>query len=134
IIGASFTINQVPYTIAGIAPPGFFGDTLGPDPPNFWLPLATEPALNGQNSLLNQRFHWLYIIGRLKPGAQAAKVQSEVTVELQRWLSTQTELAAFERSELGKQHIILAPAGGGVARLQTETAAGLRLLAAISGL
>ena len=87
VIGATFTINQMPYTVAGIAPPGFFGDSLRPDPPDFWLPLATEPALNGQNSLLNRPgLHWLYIIGRLKPGARPASVQSEVTVELERWL------------------------------------------------
>ncbi len=33
VIGAAFTINQTPYTIAGIAPPGFFGDRVRPDPP-----------------------------------------------------------------------------------------------------
>ncbi len=135
VIGATFTINTMPYTVAGIAPPGFFGDSLRPDPPDFWLPLATEPALDGQNSLLNRPgLHWLYIIGRLKAGARPAGVQSEVTVELQRWLSAQPDLTAHDRSELGKQHIILAPAGGGVANLQSDYKAGLRLLMTIAGL
>ncbi len=135
VIGSTFTINTMPYTVAGIAPPGFFGDQLRPDPPDFWLPLATEPALTGQNSILNRPgLHWLYIIGRLKPSAKPASVQSEVTVELQRWLSAQPDLTAHDRSELGKQHIVLAPGGGGVANLQAETAAGLRLLMVISGL
>src|SRR5690348_14477010 len=31
VIGTSFTIDGFPYSIAGIAPPGFFGDTLRPD-------------------------------------------------------------------------------------------------------
>ena len=53
VIGATFMINQMPYTVAGIAPPGFFGDQLRPDPPDFWMPLATEPGLNKQNSILN---------------------------------------------------------------------------------
>jgi len=134
VIGATFTINQLPYTVVGIGPPGFFGDTLRADPPDFWLPLATEPALNGQNSFLNRQFHWLYIIGRLKPGARAASVQSKVTVELQQWLSAQPDLTAHDRSELGKQHIVLAPAGGGVASLQDGATAGLRLLMIIAGL
>src|SRR6266568_1835126 len=78
VIGATFTINTMPYTVAGIAPPGFFGDSLRPDPPDFWLPLATEPALDGQNSLLNRPgLHWLYIIGRLKAGARPANLQSD---------------------------------------------------------
>jgi predicted permease len=135
VIGAIFTINTMPYTVAGIAPPGFFGDQLRPDPPDFWLPLATEPALRAQNSILSREWdNWLYIIGRLKPGAQPLRVQSEVTVELQRWLSAQPDLTAHDRSELSKQHIVVAPAGGGVASLQQETAAGLRLLMIISGL
>jgi len=135
VIGATFTINTMPYTVVGIAPPGFFGDSLRPDPPDFWLPLATEPALAGQNSLLkNASLHWLYIIGRLKPSARPASVQSEVTVELQRWLAVQPDLSAHDRSELGKQHIVIAPGGGGVAILQQETAAGLRLLMITSGL
>jgi predicted permease len=134
LIGTTFTINTVPYTLAGIAPPGFFGDSLRPDPPDFWLPLATEPTLNGQNSLLHRGFHWLYVIGRLKPGARPASVQSEVTVELQQWLSTQPDLTAHDRSELSKQHIALAAGGGGVANLQGDYQAGLRLLMSIAGL
>jgi predicted permease len=135
VVGANFTMNTIAYTVVGIAPPGFFGDQLRPDPPDFWLPLATEPALSGQNSLLNNPgLHWLYIIGRLKPGARPASVQSKVTVALQHWLSTQPDLTPHDRSELGKQHIIVAPGGGGVANLQQETAAGLRLLMTISGL
>ena len=135
VIGATFTINTVPYTVAGIAPRGFFGDSLRPDPPDFWLPLATEPALNGQNSrLLRLGSNWLYIIGRLKLGALPASVQSEVTLELQRWLGAQPYLTAHDRSELSKQHIILAPAGSGVASLQSDYKAGLRLLMSIAGL
>ena len=38
VIGAAFTINQIPYTIVGIAAPGFFGDRLRADPPDFWMP------------------------------------------------------------------------------------------------
>src|SRR5208337_176424 len=135
VIGATFIINTIPFTVAGIAPPGFFGDTLRSDPPDFWLSLSTEPALNGQNSVLNRAgMHWLCIIGRLKPGAQPASVQSELTAELQHWQGAQPDLTAQNRSELGKQHVVLVPGGGGVARLQADSATGLRLLMAISGL
>ncbi|MBA0088194.1 MAG: ABC transporter permease [Acidobacteria bacterium Pan2503] len=134
VIGATFTVNTMPYTVAGIAPPGFFGDTLRPDPPDFWLPLATEPALSGQNSLLHRGFHWLYIIGRLKSGASRTAVQSELTVELQQWLGVQSGLTDHDRSEIAKQHIVLAPGGGGVANLQNDYKTGLRLITMLSGL
>jgi MacB-like periplasmic core domain len=38
-VGGTFTINTMPYTVVGIAPPGFFGDTLRSDP----LPISGCP-------------------------------------------------------------------------------------------
>ena len=135
VVGASFNINQIPYTVVGIAPSGFFGDRLTDSPPDFWLPLATEPALTQQNSVLNSAGdHWLYIIGRLTPGAKPAAVQSKVTVELQQWLTAQPDLSAYHRTQLPKQHITLAPAGGGILNMEYETASGLRVLMIVSGL
>jgi hypothetical protein len=63
LIGATLNINTGAYSVAGVAPPGFYGDTLRSDPPDFWLPLNMEP---------NRRLHrsdleWLYLIGRLRP-------------------------------------------------------------------
>ncbi|HXJ91907.1 MAG TPA: ABC transporter permease [Terriglobia bacterium] len=135
LIGATVDINTVPYTVVGIAPPGFFGDQVRANPPDFWLPLATEPALNGPGSILDHPGdHWLYAIGRLKPGVKPAAIQSEVTVELQQWLGVQPDLQPRERADLGKQHVTVVPAGGGVKNLEQETKDGLRLLMVISGL
>ena len=135
VIGATFNVDQVPYTVAGIAPPGFFGDQLRPDPPDLWMPLSTEIAHDGQNAILNNPgMHWLYIIGRLKPGARAGGVQSEATVQLQQWLSSRPDLTARDRALLGKQHVVVVRAGGGVQNMQQDAGAGLRLLMAISGL
>ncbi|HEX5412258.1 MAG TPA: ABC transporter permease, partial [Terriglobia bacterium] len=135
VVGSTFVVNMVPYTVVGIAPPGFFGDTLRSDPPDFWLPLSTEPVLNGQNSILkNPGLHWLHVIGRIKPGARPAAVQSEATTELQRWLAAQPDLTAYERTQLSKQHIVVAPGGEGVASMQDQVHDGLRLLMIIAGL
>ena len=135
VIGSTFVMNMVPYTVVGVAPPGFFGDTLRADPPDFWLPLSTEPTLNGPNSILNNpALNWLHVIGRMKPGVQPAKVQSEVTTELQRWISSQPNLTGYDRSQIGKQHIVIAPGGEGVASMQEQARSGLRLLMIIAGL
>src|SRR5690348_2773628 len=135
VVGSTFVVNMVAYTVVGITPPGFFGDTLRSDPPDFWLPLATEPVLNGQNSILkNPGLHWLHVIGRLKPGARPAAVQSEVTTELQRWLGAQPDLTAYERTQLGKQRIVIGPGGEGVASMQDQAHDALRLLMIIAGL
>jgi len=135
VIGAAFNINTVPYTLVGVAPPGFFGDQVRADPPDFWLPISTEPAIHGKENFLNRPdTDWLYIIGRLKSGARPLAIQSKVTVELQHWLSSRPDLTAYDRSQLSKQHIVVVPAGGGVANLEQDTAKGLHLLTVISAL
>jgi predicted permease len=135
LVGAAVTINQMPYTVAGIAPPGFFGDRLRSDPPDFWLPVATEPELNGQNSILKgPGTHWLYIFGRLKPGSHPAGIQAKVTAQLQQFLRAQPALTAQDGLKIGKQQIHITQAGGGVNSLQSDTTAGLRLLTVISAL
>ena len=135
VIGSTFFINTMPYTVAGIAAPGFFGDRLQADPPDFWLPLINEPALHGQNSLLNHADeHWLYVIGRLKPGARPASVQAKVTAELQQWICGQPDLEARNIPDIPKQHVNVVPGGVGVQLLQGEVKDGLRLLVVLAGL
>ena len=41
IVGSTLFVGQVPYTVVGIAAPGFFGETLRSDPPDLWMPLST---------------------------------------------------------------------------------------------
>src|SRR5947207_2919569 len=127
VIGATFDLNQVPFTIVGVTPPGFFGDTLRSDPAELWIPL--------RNSGVDRQTEWLYIMGRLKSGVDPAFVQSRLTVELQQWLNAnQDVIPAEERNEIGRQHIRLTAAGGGVDRLRETYSAGLRLLLTLSGL
>ena len=134
LIGSTLMINQRPFSLVGIAARGFFGETLRPDPPDLWMPLSTEPLIDKDRPLLTSEFQWLYAIGRLKPGAQLARVQSEVTLELQRWLASQTNLSPEDRAKLGAEHIVLAPAGAGVASLQEQNRTVLRFLLTIAGI
>ncbi|MEJ2007760.1 MAG: ABC transporter permease, partial [Acidobacteriota bacterium] len=135
VIGGTFIIDTVPFTIVGVAPSGFFGDSLGPDPPAFWLPLSTEPEVYGQVSLLNRPGeNWLYIVGRLKPNAKPTRVQSELTIELQHWLGAHPGLPFFKPSKLTEQRIALAPAANGVGGIQEGARTPLRLLMLITGL
>src|SRR5437763_9278856 len=65
VIGSTLNINGVPCAIAGVAPPGFYGDTLRSHLPDFCLPLAGDPE---KWRLPNAAVEWLYLVGRLKPG------------------------------------------------------------------
>jgi len=134
VVDATIIINTMPYTIAGVAAPGFFGARLESDPPDFWLPLNNEAVLHGQNSHLNNADeHWLFIIGRMKPDAVPRSVQAKLTTELRQWISAQPNLEARRLPEIPKQHINLVPGGGGIQALQGESKEGLRLLFVLAG-
>ncbi len=136
LIGSTFVIEGQPVTLIGIAPPGFFGDTLRDNPPDFWLPLQQEPLYNGQNALMkNQMSNWLYVIGRLRPGASVNGLDARLTPVLQRWLRNEDPIPAEFRSQINPdiphKYVRLAPAGAGVARMKEDYGASLRILLSV---
>ena len=128
IVGRPITLNGVAATIVGVAPEGFFGDTMRPNPTEIWIPLSSEPVLQPAAKLLDAKpLHWLYAMGRLKPQAEIAPLQSRLTSTLQHWL-TVNELTASERAEIPRQHINIVPAASGIGTMQSAVAPSLRLL------
>jgi len=134
VVGGSFTFNGHPFTIVGVAPPGFFGDRLQ-NTPAFWIPLANEPLINGGNGILDfPQQDWLDVIGRIAPGADAKAIEARMQVELQQCLlSPVAKLRPEERALVPKQTLHLSPGGAGVQMLRDEYQAGLHLLMWISG-
>jgi predicted permease len=130
IIGSTIYIQAKPFTVAGIAPPGFFGDRVTNTPPDFWAPLATEPYLYGSGSNLHHAdTTWLYPLGRVRPGTDIGSLQIKLSVALRQWLATRPNLAA---AEIAKQHVTIVPAGGGIQNLQQEAGASLKMLMILS--
>lgn len=135
VLGSNLVINGHAFAIVGIAPPGFFGDRISSDPPDIWMPLAMEPLLQGDRSLLNNaEENWLYLIGRAGPGFQREAVQAQLTTELRQWLTSVPVLTPKQRSEIGKQSIKLGPGGGGIANLKAAYKQGLYMLTVASAL
>lgn len=125
VIGAAFNINTVAYTVVGVAPPDFYGDTLRSDPPDFWLPLATNP----DRWLFGQQYEWLYLIGRLRPDLTSKQAQARLTVELQEWLGSHREvIPERDWKDIAQQYIRLTPADRGVEQMQATYDIGLRLM------
>jgi predicted permease len=130
IVGSTIFIQARPFTVAGIAPPGFFGDRITTGPPDFWTPLSTEPYVNGPGSILHQAdMNWLYPMGRVRPGTNIGSLQAKLSAALRQWLATRPDLAA---SEIAKQHVVIVPAGGGIQNLQQGTGASLKMLMILS--
>src|SRR3954447_8330139 len=47
VVGSNLIVEGHPFTVVGVAAPGFFGETLRGDPPDLWLPVNQEPLLSG---------------------------------------------------------------------------------------
>jgi putative ABC transport system permease protein len=77
VIGATFMLNGLPFTVIGVAPPGFYGDRME-RAPAFWLPLNAEAMIDGPNNLLQfPEANWLDLIGRLAPGADSKAIEAQ---------------------------------------------------------
>ena len=128
-------LNGVSFTVVGIAPPGFFGDRIVSDPPEFWIPFSTEPLLREGRSLLKDpNPAWLYVIGRVKPGTDLKSLEAQMNVELHQWLSTVPKLIFNTPADIPKQKVRLGPGGGGIANLKENFKQGLYMLMGASAL
>jgi predicted permease len=134
VIGGSFILNGMPFTVIGIAPPRFYGDRMESSPA-FWLPLNAEAMIDGSSNLLQfPQQDWLDLIGRIAPGADAKKIEAQLQLELKQWLlSPVSKLETRERELVPKQTLHLSPGGAGVQMMRDEYQSGLHLLMWISG-
>ena len=128
VIGAVFNLSDSPFTVVGITPPGFFGDTLRSDPPDFFLPLATEG-----DDINKPETHWLDLIGRIRPGAAPVSIEAEMRVELKQWLRSHwAEMSANDRAKFPQQTLFLSPGGAGITSMREEYEHWLQILMMVS--
>jgi len=139
VVGSTFIAEGHPLTVIGVAPPGFFGETLESDPPDIWVPLQQEPMMNAEGSLLRQPVSaWLRMIGRLRPGASIDGMAPRVTGVLRQWLQNDSGYPANWMPDvirmLPKQVLNVVPAGAGVAVMKEEYGRSLQILLSVCGL
>jgi predicted permease len=139
VVGSTFIVEGHPFTVIGIAPSGFFGETLRGDPPDIWIPVQQEPMLDGDSALLHQSISaWLRMIGRLRPGASIAGMSPRLTGVLRQWMKNDAGYPANWMSEVDRilpnQMINVVPAGAGVAVMKEEYGRSLQILLSVCGL
>src|SRR5260370_16076831 len=77
-IGQPVLVDNVPFTVIGVAPPEFFGvDPAGA--PDLYLPLHTNLLVDGARAARiysDGNFYWIEKMGRLPPGVSMAQAQA----------------------------------------------------------
>jgi predicted permease len=134
IIGAVFNLDDKPFTIVGIAPPGFFGDTLRNPPADFFLPLNMEPYVDVEADLDFPFQHWLELIGRIQPRANPAVIEAEMRENLKQWLLAHwDQMSANDHVRFPEQTLYLSPGGSGITSMRERYERWLQTLIVTSG-
>jgi predicted permease len=136
-VGQSMLINNVAFTVAGVAPAEFFG--VDPElVPDFYVPMhsnlllgAGDPYGFSPADYLNQNYYWLQVMARLRPGVTMAEAEAQLALQFQRWVATTAE-NDVQRSNLPA--LYLRQGGGGLDTLRRRFSRPLYVLMTLVGL
>ena len=105
ILGQTLYVKGLPFTVVGVAPPGFEGADPGQPSMDLWLPLQKNPALNPWGRAAGDNVHyqspnWLCLltIGRLRPGVSPQGGVAALTPDFRRTLAEASPVDPRDRA------------------------------------
>jgi predicted permease len=99
VIGRSISVNNVPLTVIGVAPPRFDGEIVG-QRTEIWIPLTLQPILTPHRPWLEGRdINWLLAMGRLVPGVSERQAAAEITALVHRVFDEQASAGRSRQPE-----------------------------------
>ncbi|HTX38883.1 MAG TPA: ABC transporter permease [Bryobacteraceae bacterium] len=121
--GRSVLINGAPFTVVGVAPPGFFGVDPGASP-DVYLPMHANVPLGRRSpsgfraqDYLAENYYWIQVMGRLRPGVTLAQAQAVLAPQFHEWVASTAHTAA-ERAHLPALEVT--PGAEGLSTLRRE--------------
>ena len=118
-IGQPVLVDNIPFTVIGVAPPEFFGV----DPaaaPDLYLPLHTNLLVDGARAASmypDENFYWIEMMGRLRPGVSMAQAQAALAPRFHQWVAA-TATTDGERAKLPA--LLLNPGAAGLGSLRRQ--------------
>ena len=138
VVGRKISLNAYPFTVVGVAAPGFAGLLKGQNVDVF-VPIAMKRELTPEwNGLVERDIMWLNIFARLKPGI--SREQAEAAIQAPYRSILEAEIASIKnpratfRDKYLRQRISLRPAAQGINLLSQSWAKPLLVLAGCVGL
>jgi predicted permease len=132
IVGRTVRLNGRSFTIVGVGPLSFTGEVVG-SPTDIWLPLSTQPFLQGQSRLTRANSNWLLALGRLAPGVSLERARGELTSVAQQAL-TEFQPGTATIAAPRTPQLPVGPGGRGFSWIRKNVAAALFALMAVVGL
>jgi predicted permease len=135
-VGQSIAVNNVPFTVAGVAPPGFFG--VDPSAaPDFYIPIRTGLLLRQEfgaghaKAFIDQNYYWLEMMARLSPGVTLPQARSALGPLFNRWADS---TAANERERAKLPELLVREGVTGLDTLRRKYSKPLYVLLAMATL
>jgi predicted permease len=140
VVGRQIAINGKQMTIVGVTPKGFSGTTLGARPCVF-VPLSMVGVITGDQGADRRDDHWVYLFGRLKPGATTEQASASVNRvyhalinDVEAPLQSGTGMSPKTLAEFKAMKITMADGRKGQSTMMSQTRSPLTLLFAITGM
>jgi len=136
VLRKKLRIGPTIFSIIGVAPPQFFGTTVG-EAPDMWVPLSMQkeipPGWDGYN---REMFESLNLMARLKPGVSITEANANADVLFHQILRgfPSAPLTGEDLRALEKTHVSLTPMATGLSRLRYQFSKPLKVLMGIVGL
>lgn len=134
--GQSVLVNNVPFTVAGVAPPEFFGVNPA-DVPDLYIPmqmsrlLESDPMLSPGQKFLERNYYWLRIMARLRPGVTLAQAQATLALPFHQWVES---TATNDEARSNLPELLLNEGAGGLDALRRQFSKPLYVLMLLVGL
>jgi len=135
-IGQLLVVNNVPLTVAGVAPPGFFGVDPGKTP-DLYIPFADELRINPDhpsgsvNPMLDPNYYWTEMMGRLRPGVSIAQAQAALAPAFAVWVAS---TARNDKERKNLPELLVTEGRGGTDNLRRNYFQPLTILLTMVGL
>jgi predicted permease len=136
IVGSTLLFNKNPFTIVGVAQPGFFGDTIG-DRQDIWMPVTMQATIfPGRPWLKSYNASWLHILARLKPGMTIDQAGSNLNLIFQQQVAgpLAAKFPGLDSKAISSLHIEVSEGGRGFSVVRGRYKDPLFLLVGIVGL
>jgi predicted permease len=139
VVNQSILVNGRPFTVLGVAPPGFHSVVMG-DTPSLFVPMTMKAEVQpGITDLLDRNSRWLNMIGKLKPGLSREQAEAGVNPL---WYSIRAEELKqrghssehFKESFLTKSHLFVRDGAKGFSPLRADVQEPLLIIMAMVGL
>jgi hypothetical protein len=137
IVNQPISVNGHPFTIVGVAEPGFNGIQVGTRS-DVMVPMMMKASMTPTwDDLDNRRSRWVNVMARLKPGITAEQAEVQLNVVYRQ--ANEQEILALEnpsesfRKRFVEKHLEVLPGGRGLSDLRRQFSLALIVLMSMVG-